>query len=216
MFKISEWKYLKYNIQQKWSQMNASKGYSAKSYKGDTFVQRFAAFRILLSTNPVIKICASSLCVILIVLLVWSTLFSGGEEKVNDFKVMWFYDLNTGELFAANKTELPPIETPSGPMPDGQPAGVIANVMTFDPTGSDADQQFIAYLEKLTYEGKVSWENAFDTDTQTKMDWETGRLIKRVEDKEWVKADSPRGHQIRNAMYNPNEKGVIPHYVVPE
>jgi hypothetical protein len=216
MFKLPEWKYLKYNIQHKWSQMNASKGYSTKSYKGDTLMQRFAAIRILISTNPMIKISVCSLCLILIVSLVSVTLFSGGPEKVNNIKIMWFYDMNTGELFTADKTELPPIETPSGSSADGQHAGVIANVLTYDPTGEDADLQFVAYLEKLTNDGITAWEKAFETETQMQMKWETGRLIKRVDDTEWVEANSPKGLFIRNSIYRPNENGVTPQQVLPE
>lgn len=216
MFRLPDWKYLKYNIEQKWSQMTASRGYSRTSYKGDSFMQRFAAFRILVSMNPVIKICISSFCVVLIGLMIWLALFSGGEEKVNEFKLMWFYDLNTGELFTAKKTELAPIETSSGPLDDGQHAGVVANVLTYDPTGEDPAQQFIGYIEKLTEDGKVIWAEAFETGTETQLDWQKGRLIKRLEDTEWVQADSPKGEYIRTIAFKPNEKGMVPRYVVPE
>lgn len=216
MFKLPDWKYLKYHLEQKWSEMTASKAYSSKPYKGDTFLQRFAEFRVLISTHPVLKISISVLCAILIILTIRLSLFSSDQEIITNPDNAWFYDINTGKLFTAEKTKFPPIEAPSGPMPNGQPAGVMANVLTYDPTGKDNSQQFIGYLEKLTEEGKQAWQEALESDRLAEMNSSTGRLIKRVEDKEWVKADSPEGLKIKMSAYKPNEKGQIPQYVNPD
>lgn len=216
MLKLPEWKYLKYHIHQKWSDMTASKGYSTKSYKGDSFLERLKALRILISTNPILKISISMLCAILIITTLWMTLFAGEKVKIYKASHVWIYDINTGELFTGEKTSLPPVETTSGPLPDGQPAGVIANVLTYDTTGKDKSQQFIGYLVKLTEEGKIAWTDAFETDSMAEMNWETGKLIKRPDDKEWVKADSTEGMRIRRLAYKPNKKGQIPQYVKPE
>jgi len=216
MFKIPEWKYFKYQIEQKWADITASKEYSSKPYKGDSFLQRLAEFRILISTHPVLKISVSLVCALLIITTLWLTLFSGEEVEIYETNLMWFYDINTGELFTAEKTSLPPIVTESGPLPDGQPAGVMANVLTYDPTGKDQSQQFIGYLVKLTEEGKLAWTEALETDSLSKMQWETGRLIKRIEDEEWVKADNPEGMRIRRLAYKPNDKGLFPQCVKPD
>lgn len=216
MLKLPEWKYLKYKLQQKWEDITASRGYSSKSYKGDSFIEKLAAFRILISTHPVLKACIGALCVSLIIVTIWLSLSSGTEEPIVDTELMWFYDLNTNELFTADKTSFPPIDTESGPTPDGKPAGVIANVLTYDPTGEDESQQFIAYLETLTGEGKVAWQEALETDRLAEMDWATGRLVKRLEDKVWVKADSPEGILILNTALKPNKKGHPPQYVNPD
>ena len=122
MFKLPEWKYLKYKIHQKWTDMTASRGYSSKSYKGDSLLERLAALRILLSTNPVLKISIGALCTVLIIVTLWISLPSGDKEIINDSKLLWFYDINTSKLFSDKNTSLPPIETDSGPLPDGQPA----------------------------------------------------------------------------------------------
>lgn len=216
MFKLPDWKYLKYQLEQKWSEMTASKGYSTKSYKGDTFLQRLAAFRILISTHPVLKISISVVCAILIIATLWLSLFSSDEEQITNPTNAWFYDVNTGKLFTAEKTSFPPIEAPSGPMPNGQPSGVMANVLTYDLTGKDKSQQFIGYLEKLTEKGKQAWQEALETDRLAEMNSSTGRLIKRVEDEKWIKADSPKGLKIRMLAYEPNEKGQVPQHVNPD
>ncbi|MBW8015081.1 MAG: hypothetical protein FVQ82_02770 [Planctomycetes bacterium] len=216
MFKIPEWKYLKYKIHQKWTDMTASRGYSSKSYKGDSLLERLSALRILLSTHPVLKISIGALCAVLIIVTLWISLPSSDKEIISDSNILWFYDINTAKLFTSNKMDFPPIETDSGPLPDGEPAGVIANVLTYDPTGKDESQQFIAFLEKLTEKGKLTWTEALETDSLEEMQWETDRLIKKPEDKEWVEADSPRGIYIRSIVTKPNEKGQIPEYVNPD
>ena len=60
----------------------------------------------------------------------------------------WYYDLNTGQLFAGPRRSVPPIDAPSGPLPDGTPAGVRAHV--FGCGGCLPKQQTIAWLETYT------------------------------------------------------------------
>jgi hypothetical protein len=216
MLKLPEWKYLKYNLQHKWSSLIASKGYKSQSYKGDSFIQRLADFRILVLTTPAIKIPLALVCVILVIGISWSILFPGGEEEITDPKTAWFYDINSGELFTAGKTEFPPIEAPSGPLPNGQPAGVIANVLTYDLTGEDPSKQFIGYLETLTENAKQIWIDAIITDSLAEVNWTTGRLVKKVDDEKWVKAGSPEGKKIRRMAYIPNKMGKTPQHVNPE
>jgi len=216
MFRFDNFKYLKYKLEQKWSEITASKGYSRSSYKGETFLQRLAEFRVLISTHPVLKISISSVCLILIVTMLWLAMPSSDKEKITDTDKAWFYDLNTKKLFTADKMSFPPVNAPSGPLPDGRPAGVLAHVLTFDLTGKDKSQQFIGYLEKLTDKGKQEWQDALANGTLAKMNWAAGRLIKKVEDEKWLKADSPEGIKIRTQAYKPNEKGHTPNYVNPK
>lgn len=67
---------------------------------------------------------------------------------------VYYYDLNTGELFAALSTEIPPIEAPSGPLPNGKPAGVRAFVYSCGDC-SDPAQRRVAWLEKYTARAKA-------------------------------------------------------------
>ncbi len=41
---------------------------------------------------------------------------------------VWFYDSNSGRLFPGPARVVPPIDAPSGPTPDGEPAGLRAHV----------------------------------------------------------------------------------------
>ena len=67
----------------------------------------------------------------------------------------WFYDLNTGQLFRAKSNGLPPIAAPSGPLPNGEHAGVRAKVFACGDC-SDPSNRFIGWLEKLTPEVKYA------------------------------------------------------------
>lgn len=60
-------------------------------------------------------------------------------------RMAYFYDLNTGELFAVPAGTLGPITTPSGPY-QGMPAGVRAHVYCCGPY-LEGTEKFIGYLE---------------------------------------------------------------------
>ena len=59
----------------------------------------------------------------------------------------WYYDLNVGQIFTGNSTEVAPIDAPSGPLPDGGQAGVKAYVFSYGDC-ADESQRFIAWLER--------------------------------------------------------------------
>jgi hypothetical protein len=46
--------------------------------------------------------------------------------------------------------------------------------------------------------------------------WGQGRLIRRVDDEQWVPADSNEGQAILKELFLPNEKQEIAHYCQPE
>ncbi len=75
-----------------------------------------------------------------------------------DPKMRWFYDLNTGELFAAEASRLPPIDAPSGGLPDADasPAGVLANVIRIE----GGDTREVAYLQTYTAEARQLLESS--------------------------------------------------------
>lgn len=92
---------------------------------------------------------AAGVCAVAILFLL---VRSGGTPAYQPPAQFWFYDLNRTELFAADRTPLPPIAAPSGALPDGRPAGVQARVFTCN--GCGASDQFIGWLEMYTPEGK--------------------------------------------------------------
>ena len=107
-------------------------------------------------------------------------------------KNVWFYDLNTGELFAAKFKSIPPIEAPSGPLPDGQAAGVRAYVYRY--IDQSDEEKFVAYVEKFTPQAAEMMKSG-DKETRAKA-WQEGRLVRRTDGTEWVNAKSKEGAEI--------------------
>jgi len=123
----------------------------------------------------------------------------------------WFYDLNTGQLFTADRVLIPPINAPSGPLPTGEPAGVRACVLTYADSPNDSSR-FIGFLEKVNPHPKKA---GTDDRHSGARQWGHARLIRRVEDSEWVEADSPQGREILEEAFAPDPNGERPHYVRP-
>lgn len=113
----------------------------------------------------------------------------GGKEP---HKNVWFYDLNTGGLFAAKFKSIPPIEAPSGPLPDGQAAGVRAYVYKY--IDQSDEEKFVAYIEKFTPQAAEMMKSG-DKETRAKA-WKEGRLVRRTNGTQWVNANSKEGQEI--------------------
>jgi hypothetical protein len=124
----------------------------------------------------------------------------------------WFYDLNTGSLFSADKDLIPPIETPSGPLPNGEPAGVKACVLTYADSANQSNR-FIGFVEKANRRAQAG---GADEEQGGARQWGHARLIRRLEDSEWVEADSPEGRRILEEAFAPDPNGERPHYLRPE
>ena len=127
----------------------------------------------------------------------------------------WYYDLNTGKLFTAEKGLNPPIEAPSGPLPDGTPAGVRACVLSYvyEPNESE---RFIGFLE-TTASPEILAKLPKRRDTvNAARKWGKGKMIRKVDDKLWIPADSRLGQQILEEAFAPNEDGERPTYCRPE
>ena len=145
------------------------------------------------SRSPILII---SLSIILVVggiaFLVWLSL----PEKVvpvDTSEKQWFYDLNHQSLFTVKSGQFPPIEAPSGPLANGEPAGVRAYVFTYsdDPNTTDT---FIGFLETIDPNVDKSKVGSMDLRVIGAAEFSEGRLIRRVKDKEWVKAKIGRAH----------------------
>ena len=116
----------------------------------------------------------------------------------------WFYDLNTAELFAAEASELPPIDAPSGGLEDadGAPAGVLANVIRIE--GDEARE--VAFLQTYTAEARQLLEAS--RQGQGQADYErilAGTLVALPPAKPggpiaWVALSSPDGYRFAMAM----------------
>ena len=119
----------------------------------------------------------------------------------------WFYDLNSGQLFAGPIGAIPPIDAPSGPQPDGTPAGVRARVYSCHHC-SPADRT-IAWLETYTVEHRDILrgpQNLPKTPAEDKpyipgpehleLMAGGGLLVKRPGDKEWIAHNTAEGRSL--------------------
>ncbi len=179
---IPEW--LKYEIKERW----------------ETFIQR-------LEDDPKLLWGIVGASVLLLVLVIVFMIADGDSRpEINKSKKAWFYDLNTAELFVGKASENGPLKAPSGPLPNGEPAGVKAHVFVYvnDPNKNDL---VIGYLEKPDPNAKeVSDSNI----------WGEGKLVRSLEDANWVEANSIKGKTIRKAATERNDKGQVARYWVPQ
>jgi len=105
----------------------------------------------------------------------------------------YFYNLQTKSLFTASDRLLSPIDTPSGP-------GTGVQAYVFRCNGStDPNAHFIAYLEKMTPEGKAAAEQELKTDRSPAamgffMDKHPDAiLVRNLQDETWYLKSSPAG-----------------------
>jgi hypothetical protein len=168
-------------------------------------------WRRWINENPGLVLGVMLFSVVLLVVVLWWVRRAGPASSLPQGKMAWFHDTNTGELFLARSREVGPVPAPSGPTPDGEPAGFRAHVYSYvlDPNESEL---FVGFLERPDAASgvKVSPADMKDLDK-----WSQGRLIKRVKDKEWVPADSAEGQAILQEMLRPNERGQTPIYQMP-
>ena len=135
--------------------------------------------------------------------------------EVIEYDYDWYYDLNTGKLFTAVSGKIPPIKAPSGPLPDGKPAGVRAYVFSYTKE-PNAPDKFIGFLE--TTDPNVPNHKRINLDLRYEGSdkWAKGRLVRRVEDEMWFPANSPIGRAVMRKSFRPNKNGKHPNYCPPK
>ena len=159
--------------------------------------------------DPRIIIGITVATVVLFVIVIVSLLSGPEIAEVREYEKSWYYDLNTGELFAARKGLVPPIEAPSGPRPDGSPAGVKAHVFTYVPEPNESEL-FIGFLETSDPNANVNSTTSTRQKTDSAASWGQGKLFRRIEDKKWVLGNSSEGRAILEEVLRPNENGERP------
>jgi hypothetical protein len=110
-----------------------------------------------------------------------------------------FYDLNTGSLFEVKAGTVPPVDAPSGPLPDGSKAGVRAYLFRYD---GDSNS-FVGFLE--TTAGPARQNET----------WQSTHLIKTPDDNDWYPAGSPEAIEIRRSFTEPDPSGRTPIFCRP-
>jgi hypothetical protein len=134
----------------------------------------------------------------------WFAMDDGGGQGPTK---LWFYDLNTGELFPGDVAELPPIVAPSGDMKGaaaGTAAGVLASVIRIE---GEQDRK-IAFLQLYTKEAKELIAASRSNQSSAPADYEkimSGTMVALPPAKvgdviKWVPMSSPDGYKITMAM----------------
>ncbi len=165
------------------------------------------AIRKWINRNRRAVIIVTNLSVIVFIIIIISLLRPNETVQVNNPKKEWYYDLNTGELFTNKAGRMPPIAAPSGPLLNGEPAGVRAYVFSYVSEPNDS-QRFIGFLETKD-------PNYID-DARGHPKYGEGMLIKRVKDKQWFTSVSWQGRAILQRAIMPNENGDEPYYCPPK
>jgi len=158
-----------------------------------------------INDNPKVVITVACVSAAVLVGSVFMHSGANGIQPIEQSKKQWYYDLNTGELFVAAKGLAVPTKAPSGSLANGEPAGVRACVLSFALEPSESEQ-FIGFLEKPD-------PNATST---TGGKWSQGRLIRRVEDRQWFAAESRQGRAIMEDAFIADVNGERPSYVRPK
>jgi len=191
---MAEWKYLKYEIQERWARL---------------------AVREWINANPRIIVGTSIISVLIPVVIVIWQLTPEKMVTIEDYKKAWFYDLNTGKLFVDRSDKIAPIEAPSGPLPNGEPGGVKAYVFTYAYEPNEAER-FIGFLETIDPNAEKDSSSSGKSRTAGGAQWGRGKLIRRVEDEQWLAGDSSEGRAILEEVLIANENGETAHYCRPE
>lgn len=158
-----------------------------------------------INNNPKLVLTVAALSLIILVLAIIPLFRAKKIEPIKPTEKEWYYDLNTNELFTAPKGMPVPTEAPSGPLPNGKPAGVRACVLSFalEPKESET---FIGYLE-------TSDPNAKNLTGQS---WSEGKLIRRIQDDQWFTPKSSKGKAIIQEAFVADMDGERPIYVRPK
>jgi hypothetical protein len=189
--KIPDW--LRYEIQQRWERLAVN-------------------IRAWVNKNPKIIIGITIASVSILLMVVILLLIPEETVKVEEYEKGWFYDLNTGELFVAKSDAVVPVEAPSGPLPQGRPAGVRAYVFSYSDEPNDS-QRFIGFLE--IPDPNFNPDSANSQLKGARL-WGQGKLICKPEDNKWVSANSKEGQAILQEFFQPNQDGQVAIYYPPD
>lgn len=197
-FQIPDW--LRYEIREKWEWLAA---------------KLLDVRRWLNRQNPKVIIGIAVVTVLVLIIVVISLLSGPEAPEVKKYKKAWFYDLNTGTLFVAKKGLIPPIEAPSGPLPDGSGAGVKAHVFTFT-TEPNESERFIGFLETTDPNAEIEFGASGSRKIDSAASWGRGKLFRRVDDAKWISGSSREGRAILEEALLPDENGELARYCRPK
>ena len=193
------WRSLRYDIEQRWPKV----------------AEKFQPARQWLNDHPGVIITVTVASVFIMFVVTIAILIPDRPPRIPESKKAWFYDLNTNKLFVDKLDKVPPVEAPSGPLSNGQPAGVKAYVLTYVSEPNEAER-FIGFLETADPNAQKSAIEASEDETTARRHWGRGMLIRTLDDERWVPSNSGQGRTILIEAFRPNENGERPIYCPPE
>jgi hypothetical protein len=161
-----------------------------------------------LNANPRIVVSITGAAVLLLLITLGLLMSGNPPVKVEKSEKGWYYDSNSGKLFTSRMDKPPPVQAPSVPSVEAQPAAVKAYVFTYADEPNEAER-FIGFLVMPDPNASLSADISHLSGVRR---WAYGKLIRRPDDDEWVPADSPEGHAILKGLLFPDESGRLARY----
>jgi len=148
--------------------------------------------RSFLNNNPAVMTIAAIVVLLICLAVIYSNLTgSGGNRRIVD---VYFYNIDTGDLYAEPANSIPPVDTDAGPG-----TGVRAHVYS---CGScTPDEWTIAYLEKFSDDARDAIVNNPES-MEAAQAYDSGLLVRGLDDQEWVPVYSEQGMQVSEALAN--------------
>lgn len=181
----------------------------------DEIQERWELLRKWINKNPMIIVSITIASVLILLVIIGLSMPGKTVTTVKEYKKGWFYDPNTGELFVAESDAASLIDAPSSTSPSGRLAPVRAYVFSYAYEPNETNR-FIGFLEIPNPVAKKEVSEFTSSGVSGAKRWGQGRLIRRVDDEQWVPADSNEGQAILKKLFLPNENGEVAHYCPPE
>jgi len=164
-----------------------------------------------INKNPRIVISITLASGLMLLVAIGLSMPERSVTTAKEYKKGWFYDTNSGALFIAKSDAFSFIDANSETTPAEKSTIVKAYVFSYvsDPNESE---QFIGFLE--IPDPNFSPDSA-DPQLRGAKRWGQGKLIRRVDDEQWVPANSSEGQYILSMLFQPNETGQIAYYCQP-
>ncbi len=174
------------------------------------------ALRKWINKNPMLIVSITIASVLILLVIIGLSIPQKTTINiVQEYQKGWFYDPNTGKLFVTRSDAVPSVNAPSGTLPGGRPAPVRAYVFSYAYEPNETNR-FIGFLEIPNPAVKKEGTEPIGSGAGGAKRWGHGRLIRRVDDEQWVPADSNEGQAILNELFLPNKNGEVAHYCPPE
>lgn len=164
------------------------------------------------STRVAVGVIAGIALSIALGFIYWQTI---GPSFLQRPMQKWFYDLNTGKLFLGPGDAIAPIPAPSGALPDGSLAGVLAHVYS---CGECTEKErVVAYLETCSPAAQARIKS-LQQPGQHPMPTESmrsGILLKRPGDAQWIEHDTPEATKLLDEVLPLCPNGAAPQPCMP-